>query len=229
MKIECIKFRLNIVWVGKATNVKDFCEVTLAWEDEKWFWIVWETSNESESIMTWRMLPWYGEIRFHKMSLRKFIKLLKRNWGMKELRIFWNDQAEGRNMIWNWIMVLIRKISVEEEFGENWKCNDLYWQICLDQMKGGFGNCNLKAASTTRSTATTTTTTPSTATTTTTKTSTTTTTTSTTTTTTATTTTTTTTTMTSTTTSTTTTMVSEDLKIPVSEDLKIPVSEDLRP
>ena len=64
-----------------------------------------ETSNESESIMTWRMLPWYGEIRFHKMSLRKFIKLLKRNWGMKELRIIWNDQAEGRNMIWNWIMV----------------------------------------------------------------------------------------------------------------------------
>ena len=45
---------------------------------------------------------------------------------------------------------------MEEEFGE--KCNSLYWQISYDQMKGGFRNFNLKAASTTRSTATTTTT-----------------------------------------------------------------------
>ena len=36
-----------------------------------------ETSNERESIMTWRMLPWYGEIQIHKMSLRKWIKLWK--------------------------------------------------------------------------------------------------------------------------------------------------------
>jgi len=35
VKIECIKFRLNTVLVGKATNVKDFGDVTLAWEDEK--------------------------------------------------------------------------------------------------------------------------------------------------------------------------------------------------
>ena len=54
---------------------------------------------------------------------------------------------------------------MEEEFGE--KCNSLYWQISSDQMKGGFRNFNLKAASTTRSTATTTTSTTTTTTTTT--------------------------------------------------------------
>ena len=43
VKIECIKFRLNIVWVGKATNVKDFSDVTLAWEgnDLKDVTLVW--------------------------------------------------------------------------------------------------------------------------------------------------------------------------------------------
>ena len=29
------KFRLNVAWIGKNSNVKDFGDVTLAWEDEE--------------------------------------------------------------------------------------------------------------------------------------------------------------------------------------------------
>ena len=50
VKIECIKFRLNTVWVGKATNVKDFGDVTLAWEDEKWFCIVWKLQMKGKVL-----------------------------------------------------------------------------------------------------------------------------------------------------------------------------------
>ena len=32
---NCTKFKLIVAWVGKTSNVKDFGDVTLAWEDEE--------------------------------------------------------------------------------------------------------------------------------------------------------------------------------------------------
>ena len=56
-------------------------------------------------------------------------------------------------------MLLIRKISVEEESGEKLeteKCNSLHWQISSDQMKGFKDEDNYKTTTTTTSTTTTT-------------------------------------------------------------------------
>ena len=57
---NCTKFKLIVAWVGKTSNVKDFGDVTLAWEDEeqerclifenfKWKW-------------KYQMWPWPGKM-----------------------------------------------------------------------------------------------------------------------------------------------------------------------
>ena len=35
MRKNCAKFRLIVVWFGRTRDVKDFSDVTLAWEDEE--------------------------------------------------------------------------------------------------------------------------------------------------------------------------------------------------
>ena len=84
---NCTKFKLIVAWVGKTSNVKDFGDVTLAWEDEeqerclifenfKWKWkyhdvtFAGEDEEQERCLMfenfkwkwKYQMWPWPGKM-----------------------------------------------------------------------------------------------------------------------------------------------------------------------
>ena len=78
VKIECIKFRLTSVWVGQGINVKEFGDVTLAWEDEEWLWIVWKLQIKVKVLWLEGCYLVWGRYSFGRsMCLKKWTFICK--------------------------------------------------------------------------------------------------------------------------------------------------------
>ena len=113
MRKNCAKFRLIVVWFGRTRDVKDFSDVTLAWEDEEqgdvwdlqvkvkvnnfndmalaWEDEVWEKSSRTSRKVNvnWSTWAWEDGLKWKLFDERNYFEILSRRVWFYRWRIAW--------------------------------------------------------------------------------------------------------------------------------------------